>query len=123
MRRRAAIASVVAGLLALGLPAGADDVGPEAAVKPRPKTRQLAEPPLVGSYYDSWEPTFYTGFAPRALDPRRLHVHVGRGNQLRITLVLADDVIDSYARDRVRIDEHRDREGQREPLAPEASSG
>jgi len=53
----------------------------------------------VGVYYDRYEPTFYTGFAPRAQDPKRLHLHVGRGNQLRMTLVLSDGVLDDYARD------------------------
>lgn len=43
----------------------------------------------VGAGY---EPTFYTGFAPRSEDPKRLHLHVGRGNQPRITLVLSDHV-------------------------------
>jgi hypothetical protein len=52
-----------------------------------------------GIFYERYEPTFYTGFAPRAEDPRRLHLHVGRGNQLRITLVLSDRVLDDYASD------------------------
>jgi len=102
-----------AGLLAcaaLLLPGAspADDVAPEAPPSPRPKTRQLEEPPLFGSYYDRWEPTFYTGFAPRADDPARVHLHVGRGNQLRITLVLSEEVQAGYARDlKVRRDTYR----------------
>lgn len=52
-----------------------------------------------GIFYERYEPTFYTGFAPRAEDPGRLHLHVGRGNQLRITLVLSDQVLDDYASD------------------------
>ena len=52
-----------------------------------------------GTFYNRYEPTFYTGFAPRALDPQRLHLHVGRGNQLRATLVLSDDVILRYVDD------------------------
>lgn len=76
----------------------ADDVeGAEPAA--RPATRQLSQPPVVGSYYESWEPTFYTGFAPRADEPSRVHLHVGRGNQLRITVVLSDDTLARYARD------------------------
>ncbi len=50
-----------------------------------------------GIFYDSYEPSFYTGFAPRAQDPARLHLHVGRGNQLRMTLVLSDSVLAGYA--------------------------
>jgi hypothetical protein len=59
----------------------------------------LEEPPRFGLYYDRFEPAFYTGFAPRTNDPRRLHLHVGRGNQLRVTVVLAPDVLHEYAGD------------------------
>jgi len=58
-----------------------------------------SDPASYGVYYDRREPSFYTGFAPRTQDPRRLHLHVGRGNQLRITAVLADDSLAEYARD------------------------
>src|SRR5262245_57473841 len=61
--------------------------------------RMLEQPPQYGLYYDRYEPAFYTGFAPRTLDPKRLHVHLGRGNQLRVTVVLSDDVLREYARD------------------------
>jgi hypothetical protein len=61
--------------------------------------RVLEEPPRYGVYYDRYEPAFYTGFAPRTSDPQRLHLHLGRGNQLRVTVVLADDVLREYARD------------------------
>jgi len=66
--------------------------------------RQLEEPPRYGVYYARYEPSFYTGFAPRTLDPRRVHLHLGRGNQLRLTVVLADDVLRDYARDLVERD-------------------
>ncbi len=59
----------------------------------------LEEPPNYGSFYDRYEPSFYTGFAPRGVDPRRLHLHIGRGNQVRATVVLSDDVLRDYARD------------------------
>jgi len=52
-----------------------------------------------GVFYNRYEPTFYTGFAPRTQDPKRLHLHVGRGNQLRVTLVLSDAVIQRYVDD------------------------
>jgi len=61
--------------------------------------RKLEEAPHYGLYYDRYEPAFYTGFAPRTLDPRRLQIHVGRGDQMRVTVVLADDVLREYARD------------------------
>jgi len=50
-----------------------------------------------GIFYDRYEPSFYTGFGPRSNEPERLHLHVGRGNQLRMTLVLSDDVLETYA--------------------------
>jgi hypothetical protein len=61
--------------------------------------RTLEEPPQYGLYYDRYEPAFYTGFAPRTLDPQRLQIHVGRGDQMRVTVVLSDDVLREYARD------------------------
>lgn len=59
----------------------------------------LEEPPQYGIYYDRYEPTFYTGFAPRIQDPHRLHLEIGRGNQLRVTAVLGDNELQSYAKD------------------------
>jgi len=59
----------------------------------------LEDPPQYGMYYDRYEPSFYTGFAPRTLDPQRIHLHIGRGNQLRVTVVLSDDTLRGYARD------------------------
>src|SRR5215813_12502042 len=59
----------------------------------------LQEAPRFGMYYDRYEPAFYTGFAPRTDDPRRIHLHLGRGNQLRVTVVLADDALRDYAQD------------------------
>lgn len=49
-----------------------------------------------GIFYDRYEPSFYTGFAPRATEPGRLHLHMGRGNQLRITLVLSNESLARY---------------------------
>ncbi len=64
-----------------------------------PRASVLEEPPRFGMYYDRYEPAFYTGFAPRADDPQRVHLHLGRGNQLRITVVLSDDMLRDYAKD------------------------
>jgi hypothetical protein len=55
--------------------------------------------PAFGLFYERYEPTFYAGYAPRMTDPERIHLHVGRGNQLRATAVLSDDVLEAYARD------------------------
>jgi hypothetical protein len=60
---------------------------------------KLEEPPVFGSYYQRYEPTFYTGFSPRASEASRVHLHVGRGNQARITVVLAEATQEAYAHD------------------------
>ncbi len=101
------MAAVAAAAIFSSAPAvQADEITPPA--KPSAAARQLVEPPLFGSYYDRWEPTFYTGFAPRADEPTRVHLHVGRGNQLRITVVLSDAVLEGYARDlKARRDTYR----------------
>ncbi len=64
-----------------------------------PAEQTAQKPSPYGVYYERYEPTFYTGFAPRMLDPKRMHVHIGRGNQLRVTVVLSDVVLQTYARD------------------------
>ncbi len=96
-------------LLACGLPvhiglgtriAVADELGISEPVFAKKRAeRRIEEPPDRGIFYNAYEPTFYTGFAPRTQDPRRIHLHVGRGNQLRVTQLLSDDVVDGYARD------------------------
>jgi len=61
--------------------------------------RTDAGEPVPGVYFYRLEPSFYTGFAPRCQDPERIHIHLGRGNQLRVTLVLSDRIIDTYLSD------------------------
>jgi hypothetical protein len=102
------IAGALGLVLALASPAFADDVSegtiditapkPKAKPKPRPGVH-LEQPPEYGVYYNRKEPSFYTGFAPRSQEPERVHLQVGRGNQVRFTLVLSDEAIDGYARD------------------------
>jgi hypothetical protein len=65
---------------------------------PGPASSEPAGLSQYGVFYNGYEPSFYTGFAPRSEDPHRLHLHVGRGNQLRMTLVLSDAVIAEYGR-------------------------
>ena len=88
--RRASIALVVLTWLVMPTHSQAGDVRSAVA---------LQEAPQYGVYYDRYEPAFYTGFAPRTVDPQRIHLHLGRGNQLRVTVVLADDVLRDYAGD------------------------
>jgi len=58
-----------------------------------------AEGQFQGVFYNRIEPSFYTGFAPRCQDPERIHIHLGRGNQVRVTIALSDKIIDSYISD------------------------
>jgi hypothetical protein len=57
--------------------------------------------PPEGVYFYWYEPSFYTGFAPRTQDPDRLHIQLSRGNQVRVTVVLGDKEIDAYLDDLV----------------------
>jgi len=57
-----------------------------------------SEPPR-GVYFHWYEPSFYTGFAPRTQDPQRVHIRLSRGNQLRVTVVLGDNELDAYLDD------------------------
>jgi hypothetical protein len=83
----------------------------------------LEDPPIYGAYYDRYEPSFYTGFAPRSTDPRRLHLHVGRGNQLRVTVVLSDTVLRNYARDLLVREDTYDALAQRHRIVPTQNDG
>ena len=58
-----------------------------------------AEDQPQGIFFYRIEPSFYTGFAPRCQDPERIHIHLGRGNQIRLTLVLSGEMIDAYLGD------------------------
>ena len=57
-----------------------------------------SEPPQ-GIYFHWYEPSFYTGFAPRTQDPQRVHIRLSRGNQVRVTIVLGDNELDTYLDD------------------------
>ncbi|MEO6028288.1 MAG: hypothetical protein ABIR79_15600 [Candidatus Binatia bacterium] len=86
-------------LLSAAPPVIADWAAPPLAGDRAERGLMVEEPPRYGVFYDEAEPSFYTGFAPRTQEPGRLHIHLGRGNQLRVTEVLSDAVIREYARD------------------------
>ncbi len=67
--------------------------------KMEPRAQNGTESQLQGVFYYRIEPSFYTGFAPRCQDPERIHIHLGRGNQVRVTIALSDEIIDSYLSD------------------------
>lgn len=55
--------------------------------------------PPQGIYFHWYEASFYTGFAPRVQDPRRIHLELSRGQQVRATVVLGDVELDAYLDD------------------------
>jgi len=65
------------------------------------ETEWDAAEPAPGVYFGWYEPSFYTGFAPRTQDPDRVHIELARGNQVRVTVVLGDRELDAYASDLV----------------------
>lgn len=69
-----------------------------AALEASDTTWDGSEPPQ-GVYFHWYEPSFYTGFAPRTQDPQRVHIRVSRGNQVRVTVVLGDKELDAYLDD------------------------
>ncbi|HXC49974.1 MAG TPA: hypothetical protein VN634_03760 [Candidatus Limnocylindrales bacterium] len=73
-------------------------VGARAALDAGETAWDGSQPPQ-GVYFHWYEPSFYTGFAPRTQDPSRLHIELGRGNQVRVTVVLGDAELDNYLGD------------------------
>ena len=54
-----------------------------------------------GFFFNDYGPNFYVGFVPREQDRKRITIHLGRGNQLRLRIVLSEQAIDSYLPDQV----------------------
>src|SRR5262249_48540917 len=84
--RRAALALVAA----LGLATAGRAASPDAA-----SPAWSGASPAPGVYFYWYEPSFYTGFAPRTQDPARIHVELPRGNQVRLTVVLGPAELDA----------------------------
>jgi len=58
-----------------------------------------AEP--YGVLFNQYDPNFYTGFAPREQNKENITIFLGRGNQVRVRIVLSDDSINHYLEDQV----------------------
>ena len=56
---------------------------------------------FFGIFFNNYDPNFYTGFAPRVQEKERIKIHLARGNQVRIRMVLSDKTIDHYLADQV----------------------
>src|SRR5580765_4614333 len=87
---------LIAILLAVGI---ALSLRPGFAALDASETKWDGSEPPQGIYFHWYEPSFYTGFAPRTQDPQRLHIRLSRGNQVRVTVVLGDKELDVYLDD------------------------
>ena len=65
------------------------------------RAERWTDPTPAGVFFNDYDPNFYTGWVPRVQDHRRIKVHLGRGNQLRIRMVLPDATVDNYLTDQV----------------------
>lgn len=90
IRRILVVASVLA-LLASALGGRAEALSRERWTNAQP----------YGFFFNDYGPNFYVGFVPREQDRNRIKVHLGRGNQLRLRIVLSEQAIASYVADQV----------------------
>jgi hypothetical protein len=91
---------IVCGITALGLGAvvGTDVfVGRASALSVERWTN--GQP--YGLFFNDYDPNFYTGFVPRVQERDRITTHLARGNQLRVRIVLSDEVVDNYIPDQL----------------------
>ncbi len=72
---------------------------PPASAFAQESTKWDGSEPAPGIFFHWYEPSFYTGFAPRTQDASRLHLELGRGSQQRVTVVLGDAELDNYLGD------------------------
>ena len=78
--------------------AAAPSVARAALDPPADKTWDGSQPPQ-GVYFYWYGPSFYAGFAPRTQDPSRPHIELSRGNQVRVTIPLGEEELNSYLAD------------------------
>ena len=64
------------------------------------KDRWTNEEPY-GVFFNNYDPNFYTGFVPRVQERERIKIHLGKGNQVRVRMILSDKAIDNYLLDQV----------------------
>jgi hypothetical protein len=86
--------ATLTGLVALGLGLAV----PDAAALSR---ERWTDPTPYGVFFNEYDANFSTSFAPRVQDKRRITMHVARGNQLRVRMVLPDATLDHYLTDQV----------------------
>ena len=60
-----------------------------------------SDPTPYGIFFNDYDPNFHAGFVPRVQERERIKIHLARGNQLRIRMVLSDATLDNYLLDQV----------------------
>lgn len=65
------------------------------------RRERYANPEPTGFFFNDYGPNFYVGFVPREQERERITMHLARGNQLRLRIVLSDEAIESYLLDQV----------------------
>ena len=66
-----------------------------------PRVERWTDTKPYGVFFNRYDPNFYTGFAPRVQERERIEIYLGRGNQLRVRMVLSDKTIENYLPDQV----------------------
>lgn len=64
-------------------------------------SQRWENPDPYGLLFNQYDPNFYTGFAPREQDRERITIFLGRGNQVRLRMVLSDEAINNYLPDQM----------------------
>lgn len=64
-------------------------------------TERMVNPEMYGVLFNDYDPNFYTGFVPRVQDKEHITIHLGRGNQVRIRMILSEESIVNYVPDQV----------------------
>ncbi|MCP4664886.1 MAG: hypothetical protein GY849_00850 [Deltaproteobacteria bacterium] len=80
---------------------------PEAVSAPREERWTNGTP--YGVFFNNYDPNFYTGFVPRVQERERIKIHLGRGNQIRVRMILSDRTVENYLPDQVaRYDQYKE---------------
>jgi hypothetical protein len=78
MRRTRFLTACIAGIALIALAGNASALGVERWTDTTP----------YGTFFNNYDPNFQVGFIPRVQVADRIKIHVARGNQLRVRIVL-----------------------------------
>jgi hypothetical protein len=83
------LTACVVGFALIGLAGNASALGVERWTDATP----------YGTFFNDYDPNFQVGFIPRVQERDRIKIHVARGNQIRIRMVLSDATLDNFLTD------------------------